>query len=206
MASERQIANFLYNTFGYGQLDNLLKGVKPHQKTTREFMEGTILGTFGRRASPACDVRQSQGILVPAWRRPAFRAPHIFSASQLEEEIQRGKNYLRRIDERDILGPEIIARQFFLSSYTAFVGFTANNVKQRLQDIHQQEFPQAAFEWAIRGRYQGYIKDDEFYLFSEGSTARSGGKLFFASFNLSPGIVDDINRIAGQYTAMTCKS
>ena len=86
------IQGFLYNTFGYGQLDNLTKGIKSPDVAFREFMDGTILGTFGRRSCPSIDCGPLGS--TPAWKKRFITAPHIYETLQLEDKIKAGKQYL----------------------------------------------------------------------------------------------------------------
>jgi len=195
--TEEAIKKFLYETCGYGRIEDFVRGNKDADTSLRKFLDGTILGTFGTRASPAMDYKtDGQGA---AWRRRSISVPHIFSASELEEQIERGKNYLNNLYGEDILRPEIQERDFFLSNFTVFVGYTGSRVRDTMKKIHEGEFPEADYQFEIRGRFRGHVKDEDFYLFTEGSTSRSGGKLILASFNLSEEVVKYLNGISARY-------
>lgn len=196
------VQDFLYNTFGYGRIDDLMSGLKPEGVQRREFLEGTILGTFGRRASTSSDTG-SYSNPSPTWKRSSIRIPHIFNQSQLEEQISAGKDYLNQLQGQNILRPEILKRQFFLSSYTSFVGLTSNGVKERLSKIHTEDFPNAQYNWKRIGRFQCSITQDDFYLFSEGASTKYGAKLICIAFNLPQSEVENLNNIAKRFNFVT---
>lgn len=198
--TQEAIKHFLYETFGYRKIDELIQGKKGPKTSIRTWLDGTLLGTFGRRSSPVMDVSVDGGS-APAWNNHYIKVPHIYPVSELESEIERGKRYLNSSCGRSIK-PEIQQRAFFLSSYTAFVGNTAREVGEKIKTIHQEEFPQAKYSFGIMGRFSGHIKSDDFYLFTEGSTSRTGAKLIVASFNLPVEVAEDLNRISAHYQRM----
>ncbi len=196
MSTQQSIENFLYETVGYRRIDEFVRGQKDKDTSLRKFLDETILGTFGTRSSQ--DVLVG-GVFVPAWRQNYITIPHIFSVSELEEQIERGKSYLNDLFGEDILRREIQERNFFLSNFRVFVGYTGSKVRERMSQIHQQEFPEADYQFLIRGRFRGHIKDNNFYLFTEGSSSRSGGKLIVVSFNLPEDTVRGLNGITARY-------
>ncbi|MBI5066275.1 hypothetical protein HZA97_08625 [Candidatus Woesearchaeota archaeon] len=196
--TEQAIENFLYQTFGYGRVRDFIDSDKS-DKSLKSALEGTILSSFGTRASPARDEIDINGESVPAWRNSHITVPHIFSASQLEEQIKAGKRYLDNFLGKNILRPKIQERQFFLSSFTTFVGYTSKEVREVISKVHAEYFPQAEYQFAIKGRYQGFIEEGDFYLFTEGSVSRFGAKLIVASFNLPESVVTELNRISSKY-------
>ncbi len=196
--TEEAVKNFLYETLGYRRIDDFVRGKRDADTSLRKFLDDTILGTFGTRASPASNIIVGN-VEMPAWTRKYITVPHIFSASELEEQIERGKGYLTNLYREDVLRLEIQERGFFLSNFTVFVGYTGSRVRDAMTKIHEKGFPEADYQFEIRGRFRGHIKEDGFYLFTEGSTSRSGGKFIVASFNLSEEVVKYLNGIPARY-------
>ncbi|MBI4919656.1 hypothetical protein HY837_07005 [archaeon] len=197
--TEKSIKDFLYDTIGYARIEDFVTGEKDPDTTLRNFLNGTILGTFGKRSSPAIDSYDKYGKAIPAWKKNYITIPRIYSVSELEAQINEGKRYLNRLTGEDILKPEIQKRQFFLSSFKVFVGYTSKSVREKVQKIHQEGFPQAEYQFQIKGRFRGHIKQDDFYLFTEGSTSTMGAKLIVAAFNLPEEVVTDLNGISARY-------
>lgn len=192
MSNQESIENFLYDTFGYRRVEEILNHEKPKDVTMKAHLNGTILGTFGRRNSTA------NNFVGPKWSRKYIWVPHIFNASEIDEQAERGKRYLKG----EKVEPEIRRRGHFLSNYTAFVGLKGTQVRESIKRIHQDEFPDAEYDFGFNGRLEGHIKDDDLFLYTEGATSRFGAKLILVSFNLPAESVDNLNAIAARHTAI----
>ena len=69
MPNEEAIRRFLYDVYGYGKIGDFLKGEKPDGTSLRDFLAGTIIGTYRTRAISTRTADSSYAQVRVSWPR-----------------------------------------------------------------------------------------------------------------------------------------
>ncbi|MDP4039499.1 MAG: hypothetical protein Q8P57_02880 [Candidatus Pacearchaeota archaeon] len=197
--SVERVRDFLYDSFGYGRVEEFLDMGDNVSVNMRDFLRGTLLGTFRTRSSSIRAVSEDDsGAIIRS--KAYISAPHIFHHSELRDQINGAnrKSFLGRYG----LPEEIRKRKFFLSTLSGFKRHTSRRIIGITREIKEGYFPDAECRSSIDGMFSASMNHPDLYLFVQGRDDDNTPKLLVLSFNLGKEDGRNLNDISASYNGL----
>lgn len=178
----------MYEVYGYGDIEALLHHQRPPGMKLREFLAGTIIGTFRRK------VQSNAPDLVLYLITPI---PAISKVHTSEELAKNGMD-----TDADLSLPYHIRNQSF------FERFSSADVRSFLEAKVGAVFKERSLEYrrnpAQPRKWEIEVRAENFRIYISGSSA-GNSKTTLVDFNASPAVQEDLNRIVGRYYVVYSK-
>jgi hypothetical protein len=184
-----RVDNFLLNVYGYAKIEELLKGNKPKNVRLKDYLSGTIIGTFRRVSYSGEDDNQMVYNHMPF-------ISHAKTTEEIRNRTGTDKHHHRMQDER---------LPYHISNMCFFAGMHA----QHMEDFLRQKVMPCFVDPKLEIRRQPNpirswdmdIEAEGFNLYVEGSTTNNSKELI-VDFTASNGVIESVNLATSRLHAM----
>ena len=175
--NEEAIRKFLYEVYGYGKVAEFLRGQKEQSVRLRDFLDGTIIGTYRRSAiTPEGTIYE-----VPV------RWPGLSKIRTTEEAKREGG--LKRED-----------LPYHISNQSFFEDYDEEMVRRYLENSVLRLFPHARFtrDTTIKPYWGHALETEDFGLYVKG-TQKKHSKTVIVDFKAPEKVKENLNSIVRSY-------
>ena len=195
--TQEAVRTFLFDVLGYKKIDELLKGQKPQDTKIREFLEGTVFGTFRKSSTMGVTTMP----LIPRiYRLDELNTVRI-SEGKIGFETREGR--YAHFDEET---PQLHL-PYLISNLTFFGYMTPEEIRNYVEGFRTRLFPQSRYKWVVvKQSFEAIIADTDFYFELTGANRTSKrvqtAKPMDILFNADADTVNSINVLVSRYYSM----